>query len=222
MKILLVEDEKKVASFIKRGLEEEHFTVDVAYDGESGEFMALTSEYDLIILDILLPKKNGFEVLKSLRANGIQTPILILTAKGSIDDKVEGLNSGADDYLTKPFAFAELIARIRSLLRRTSSEKSNIIKVADLELDIVKHIAKRGEKIIELTAREYSLLEYFMRNKGRVLMRTMIAEHIWDYHFDNVSNIIDVYVRRLRKKIDEGFPKKLIHTIRGVGYIIKE
>jgi heavy metal response regulator len=222
MKILLVEDEKKVASFIKRGLEEEHFTVDVAYDGESGEFMALTSEYDLIILDILLPKKNGFEVLKSLRANGIQTPILILTAKGSIDDKVEGLNSGADDYLTKPFAFAELIARIRSLLRRTSSEKSNIIKVADLELDTVKHIAKRGEKIIELTAREYSLLEYFMRNKGRVLTRTMIAEYIWDYHFDTGSNIIDVYVRRLRKKIDEGFPKKLIHTIRGVGYIIKE
>ncbi len=222
MKILLVEDEKKVASFIKRGLEEEHFTVDVAYDGESGEFMALTSEYDLIILDILLPKKNGFEVLKSLRANGIQTPILILIAKGSIDDKVEGLNSGADDYLTKPFAFAELIARIRSLLRRTSSEKSNIIKVADLELDTVKHIAKRGEKIIELTAREYSLLEYFMRNKGRVLTRTMIAEHIWDYHFDTSSNIIDVYVRRLRKKIDEGFPKKLIHTIRGVGYIIKE
>jgi heavy metal response regulator len=222
MKILLVEDEKKVASFIKRGLEEEHFTIDVAYDGESGEFMALTSEYDLIILDILLPKKNGFEVLKSLRANGIQTPILILTAKGSIDDKVEGLNSGADDYLTKPFAFAELIARIRSLLRRTSSEKSNIIKVADLELDTVKHIAKRGEKIIELTAREYSLLEYFMRNKGRVLTRTMIAEHIWDYHFDTGSNIIDVYVRRLRKKIDEGFPKKLIHTIRGVGYIIKE
>jgi heavy metal response regulator len=222
MKILLVEDERKVASFIKRGLEEEHFTVDVAYDGESGEFMALTSEYDLIILDILLPKKNGFEVLKSLRANGIQTPILILTAKGSIDDKVEGLNSGADDYLTKPFAFAELIARIRSLLRRTSSEKSNIIKVADLELDTVKHIAKRGEKIIELTAREYSLLEYFMRNKGRVLTRTMIAEHIWDYHFDTGSNIIDVYVRRLRKKIDEGFPKKLIHTIRGVGYIIKE
>jgi heavy metal response regulator len=222
MKILLVEDEKKVASFIKRGLEEEHFTVDVAYDGESGEFMALTSEYDLIILDILLPKKNGFEVLKSLRANGIQTPILILTAKGSIDDKVEGLNSGADDYLTKPFAFAELIARIRSLLRRTSSEKSNIIKVADLEFDTVKHIAKRGEKIIELTAREYSLLEYFMRNKGRVLTRTMIAEHIWDYHFDTGSNIIDVYVRRLREKIDEGFPKKLIHTIRGVGYIIKE
>jgi heavy metal response regulator len=222
MKILLVEDEKKVASFIKRGLEEEHFTVDVAYDGESGEFMALTSEYDLIILDILLPKKNGFEVLKSLRANGIQTPILILTAKGSIDDKVEGLNSGADDYLTKLFAFAELIARIRSLLRRTSSEKSNIIKVADLELDTVKHIAKRGEKIIELTAREYSLLEYFMRNKGRVLTRTMIAEHIWDYHIDTGSNIIDVYVRRLRKKIDEGFPKKLIHTIRGVGYIIKE
>jgi heavy metal response regulator len=222
MKILLVEDEKKVASFIKRGLEEEHFTVDVAYDGESGEFMALTSEYDLIILDILLPKKNGFEVLKSLRANGIQTPILILTAKGSIDDKVEGLNSGADDYLTKPFAFAELIARIRSLLRRTSSEKSNIIKVADLELDTVKHIAKRGEKIIELTAREYSLLEYFMRNKVRVLTRTMIAEHIWDYHFDTGSNIIDVYVRRLRKKIDEGFPKKLIHTIRGVGYIIKK
>ncbi len=222
MKILLVEDEKKVASFIKRGLEEERFSVDVAYDGESAEFMALTSEYDLIILDILLPKKNGFEVLKSLRANGIQTPVLVLTAKGSVDDKVEGLNSGADDYLTKPFAFAELIARIRSLFRRTSQEKSNILKVADLELDTVKHIAKRGDKIIDLTAREYSLLEYLMRNKGRVLTRTMIAEHIWDYHFDTGSNIIDVYIQRLRKKIDKGFSKKLIHTIRGVGYIIKE
>ena len=154
MKILLIEDEKKVASFIKRGLEEEFFTVDVAYDGEKGEFMALTSEYDLIILDILLPKKNGLDVLKSLRANKINTPILILTAKGSIEDKVEGLNLGADDYLTKPFAFAELLARVRTLLRRASSEKSNIIKVADLELDIVKHTVKRGDKIIDLTARE--------------------------------------------------------------------
>ncbi len=222
MKILLVEDEKKVASFIKRGLEEERFTVDVAFDGESGEFMALTLEYDLIILDILLPKKNGLDVLRSIRANKINTPVLILTARGSIDDKVEGLNSGADDYLTKPFAFAELLARIRSLLRRASPEKSNIIKIADLELDTVKHIAKRGDKIIELTAREFALLEYMMRNKGRVLTRTMIAEHIWDYHFDTGSNIIDVYVRRLRKKIDEGFQKKLIRTIRGVGYVIKE
>lgn len=222
MKILLIEDEKKVASFIKRGLEEEFFTVDVAYDGEKGEFMALTSEYDLIILDILLPKKNGLDVLKSLRANKIDTPILILTAKGSIEDKVEGLNLGADDYLTKPFAFAELLARVRTLLRRSSSEKSNIIKVADLELDIVKHTVKRGDKIIDLTAREFALLEYMIRNKGRVLTRTMIAEHIWDYHFDTGSNIIDVYIRRLRKKIDEGFPKKLIHTIRGVGYTINE
>ncbi len=222
MKILLIEDEKKVASFIKRGLEEEYFTVDVAYDGEMGEFMALTSDYDLIILDILLPKKNGLDVLKSLRANKIDTPILILTAKGSVEDRVEGLNSGADDYLTKPFAFAELLARVRSLLRRASSEKSNVIKVADLELDLIKHIAKRGDKIIELTAKEYALLEYLMRNKGRVLTRTMIAEHIWDYHFDTGSNVIDVYVRRLRKKVDEGFDKKLIHTVRGVGYIIKE
>ncbi|MFN3134537.1 MAG: heavy metal response regulator transcription factor [Candidatus Kryptonium sp.] len=222
MKILLIEDEKKVASFIKRGLEEEFFTVDVAYDGEKGEFMALTSEYDLIILDILLPKKNGLDVLKSLRANKINTPILILTAKGSIEDKVEGLNLGADDYLTKPFAFAELLARVRTLLRRSSSEKSNIIKVADLELDIVKHTVKRGDKIIDLTAREFALLEYMIRNKGRVLTRTMIAEHIWDYHFDTGSNIIDVYIRRLRKKIDEGFSKKLIHTIRGVGYTINE
>ncbi|CUS88978.1 two component transcriptional regulator, winged helix family [Candidatus Kryptonium thompsonii] len=222
MKILLIEDEKKVASFIKRGLEEEFFTVDVAYDGEKGEFMALTSEYDLIILDILLPKKNGLDVLKSLRANKINTPILILTAKGSIEDKVEGLNLGADDYLTKPFAFAELLARVRTLLRRASSEKSNIIKVADLELDIVKHTVKRGDKIIDLTAREFALLEYMIRNKGRVLTRTMIAEHIWDYHFDTGSKIIDVYIRRLRKKIDEGFSKKLIHTIRGVGYTIKE
>ena len=157
-----------------------------------------------------------------MRANKINTPILILTAKGSIEDKVEGLNLGADDYLTKPFAFAELLARVRTLLRRASSEKSNIIKVADLELDIVKHTVKRGDKIIDLTAREFALLEYMIRNKGRVLTRTMIAEHIWDYHFDTGSNIIDVYIRRLRKKIDEGFSKKLIHTIRGVGYTIKE
>ncbi len=222
MKILLIEDEKKVASFIKRGLEEEFFTVDVAYDGEKGEFMALTSEYDLIILDILLPKKSGLDVLKSLRANKINTPILILTAKGSIEDKIEGLNLGADDYLTKPFVFAELLARVRSLLRRASSEKSNIIRVADLELDVVKHTVKRGDKIIDLTAREFALLEYMIRNKGRVLTRTMIAEHIWDYHFDTGSNIIDVYIRRLRKKIDEGFSKKLIRTIRGVGYTINE
>lgn len=222
MRVLVVEDEKKVARFIQQGLEEEHYAVDVAHDGERGLQMAEAENYDLLILDVMLPKMNGIELVKALRAKPKTTPVLLLTAKTATEDKVAGLDSGADDYLTKPFAFEELLARVRSLLRRGSFEKSIILKVADLELDTVKHKAKRGGKTIELTAKEYSLLEYLMRNKDRVLSRTIISEHIWDYNFDTGTNIIDVYVNHLRNKVDEGFEPKLIHTVRGVGYVMKE
>jgi heavy metal response regulator len=222
MKILLVEDEKKVAKFIKQGLEEEHFTVTVAYDGEQGLKQALSENFDLIILDILLPMKDGISVLKELRSKKISTPVIMLTAKSTTEDKVEGLDSGADDYLTKPFAFAELLARVRSLLRRGSAEKSTILKVGDLRLDLVTHKAKRGDKQIELTGKEYALLEYFMRNVNRVLTRTIISEHIWNYNFDTGTNVIDVYINHLRSKINDGFEKKLISTVRGVGYVMKD
>jgi heavy metal response regulator len=222
MRILVIEDEKKVAQFLKQGLEEEHYVVDVAYDGDRGEFLASTEHYDLIILDILLPKKNGVFVLRELRGKRVNTPVLMLTAKSSTEDKVEGLDSGADDYLTKPFAFSELVARVRSLLRRGGSEKSAVLKIADLQLDLVTHKAKRGEKAIELTAKEYALLEYFMRNKNRVLTRTLISEHIWNYNFDTGTNVIDVYINHLRSKVDDGFDKKLLYTVRGVGYVMKD
>ncbi|MBA4311676.1 MAG: DNA-binding response regulator [Chlorobiaceae bacterium] len=222
MKILIIEDEKKVAKFIRQGLEEEHYTVDVANDGENGSKLAQSGYYDLLILDILLPKKDGITILKEIRAKKIMMPVIMLTAKTSIEDRVEGLDSGADDYLTKPFAFAELLARVRSLLRRGSNEKTTILRVADLQLDIVSHKAKRGEKIIELTGKEYALLEYFIRNVDRVLTRTIISEHIWNYNFDTGTNVIDVYINHLRSKVDDGFEKKLIHTVRGVGYVMKD
>ncbi len=222
MRILIVEDEKKVARFIQQGLEEEHYTVDVAYDGETGLQMAKSESHDLLILDVMLPSKSGIDVIREFRAAGGTAPALMLTAKSATEDKVSGLDSGADDYLTKPFAFAELLARIRSLLRRGSKEKSTTLSLADLELDIVSHKAKRAGRTIELTAKEYALLEYFLRNKERVLSRTIIAEHIWDYNFDTGTNIIDVYVNHLRSKIEEGGEKKLIHTVRGVGYVMKE
>ena len=221
MKILIVEDEKKVAKFVQQGLEEERYTVTVAGDGLQGETLATTEKFDLIILDILLPKKDGISVLKTLRANRNNTPVLLLTAKSSIENKVEGLDSGADDYLTKPFSISELLARMRSLLRRGSSEKSTLLNVGDLQLDLVLHKAKRGEKTIELTAREYALLEYFMRNVNHVLTRSIISEHIWNYNFDSGTNVVDVYINHLRNKIDDGFEKKLIHTVRGVGYVMK-
>jgi heavy metal response regulator len=222
MRILVVEDEKKVARFIQQGLEEEHYAVDIAYDGERAIAMVDQQTYDVIILDIMLPRKSGLEVTRELRAKNHITPILMLTAKTATEDKVQGLDSGADDYLTKPFAFAELLARVRSLLRRGAQEKSTVLALADLELDTVSHKAKRGTKSIELTAKEYSLLEFFLRNKERVLSRTIIAEHIWDYNFDTGTNLIDVYINHLRNKIDTGFAKKLIHTVRGVGYVLKE
>lgn len=221
MKILVVEDEKKVGAFIKKGLEEDRYNVEVAFDGDKGEELASQGSFDLIILDILMPKKDGLTMLKELRAKHITTPVLMITAKGSVEDKVKGLDTGADDYLVKPFAIAELLARVRSLLRRGGPEKSTALTVADLTLDLVSHRATRGENLIELTGKEYTLLEYFMRNTNKVLSRTIISEHIWHYNFDTGTNIIDVYINHLRNKIDGEFEKKLIHTVRGVGYMMK-
>lgn len=222
MKILVVEDEKKIASFIKRGLEEEKFEVDVTYDGEEGLQKSLDASYSLIILDVMLPKKDGLTAVKEMRARKLLTPVLMLTAKDTVEDIVAGLNSGSDDYLTKPFAFAELLARVRALLRRSEQERGAEIRFADLRLDPVTHKVWRKDKEIDLTAKEYSLLEFFMRNPNQVLTRTTIAENVWDYIFDSFTNIIDVYVNYLRKKIDRDADKKLIHTVRGVGYILKE
>lgn len=222
MRILIIEDEKKVAGFIKKGLEEETYAVDVAYDGEEGLYLGKQNQYDLIILDLMLPVIDGLDVLSRLRKEGVDTPILLLTAKDSVEDKVKGLNTGADDYLTKPFAFSELLARIRVLLRRGKGETKTVLQIDGLILDLVSHKVKRHGEEIELTGKEYSLLEYFMRNQGKVLTRTMIAEHVWDYNFDTFTNVIDVYVNHLRKKIDKNYPKKLLHTLRGVGYIMKE
>ena len=222
MRVLIVEDEKKVAGFIKKGLEEETYAVDVAYDGEEGLHLGAEGQYDLIILDIMLPKVDGLEILSQLRAQGSDVPILLLTAKDAVDDRVTGLNKGADDYLTKPFAFSELLARVRVLLRRGKAEVKTILQISDLTLDLVSHKVNRGGDEIELTGKEYSLLEYFMRNQEKVLTRTMIAEHVWDYNFDTFTNVIDVYINHLRKKIDKGRQRKLLHTLRGVGYIMKE
>jgi DNA-binding response OmpR family regulator len=194
--------------------------VDNAYDGESGLYMAEVNEYDLIVLDLMIPKIDGLEVLKRIRGNRNNVPILVLTAKDTVEDIVKGLDAGCDDYLTKPFEFLEFLARIRALLRREKIDKEPILKIADLTLSLVTHKVMRGGKEIELTGKEYSLLEYFMRNPDKVLTRTMISEHVWDYHFDSMTNVVDVYVNYLRRKIDKGFEPKLIHTIRGVGYIL--
>ena len=220
MRILVIEDEKKVASFIKKGLEEEHYAVDTAYDGETGLYMADVNEYDLIVLDLMIPKIDGLEVLKRIRSNKNNVPILVLTAKDTVEDIVKGLDSGCDDYLTKPFNFVVFLARIRALLRREKIEKEPLLKIADLTLSPVTHKVTRRGKEIELTSKEYALLEYFMRSPDKVLTRTMISEHVWDYHFDSLTNVIDVYVNYLRRKIDKDFEPKLIHTIRGVGYIL--
>ncbi len=222
MRILLIEDEKKVARFISKGLIEESYAVDVAYDGEEGLFLAEVNDYDLIILDIMLPRKDGFEVLKTLRNKGFITPVIMLTARDELESKIQGLDLGADDYMTKPFAFSELMARIRAIMRRKQEKADNRLQLGDLVIDAVTRTVTRGNKPVELTNKEYALLEYFIRNPGRVLSRTMIAEHVWDYQFDPMTNVIDVYVNYLRQKIDKGFEKKLIHTIRGVGYVIRE
>jgi len=222
MKLLLIEDEKKVSNFIMQGLREENYLVDCAFDGEQGLEKALTGEFDGIILDLMLPKRDGISILREMRGRGINTPVLILTAKGTIQDKIIGLDSGADDYLAKPFHFEELTARIRSLLRRSVVEKTTHLKVGDLVLDTVSHKAKRANNEIELTAREYALLEYLMRNSNRVLSRSVITQHVWNYNFAVDSNLVDVYINRLRNKIDGAGGTKLIHSIRGVGYVMRE
>lgn len=222
MRILVVEDEKKVAGFVKKGLEEESYAVDVAYDGEEAINLLKTYPYDLVILDLMLPKKDGFQVLKEFRESGGDAPVLILTARDSVEDVVKGLDLGADDYLRKPFSFLELLARVRALLRRRKGEPQSVLRVGDLEVNLTDRRVFRGGKEIELTSREFALLEFLVRNKGRVLTRTMIAEHVWNQSFDSGSNVIDVYINYLRKKIDHGFDKKLIKTIRGVGYMIKD
>jgi len=221
MRILVVEDEAKVAGFIKRGLEEESYAVDVAMDGEQGSDMITMNVYDAVILDLMLPKKTGIEVIKEIRSKKVNVPVLMLTARDTLDDKIVGLDAGADDYLTKPFAFEELLARLRSLLRRGRAEIT-MLKIADLALDPATRKVKRGDVELFLTAKEYSLLEYMMRNPGRPLSRTTLSEHVWDINFDRSTNVVDVYINFLRNKVDKGFGKKLIQTVRGVGYMIKE
>lgn len=221
MRLLLVEDEKKVADFIARGLRAESFAVDVAYDGAAGWAKASNTEYDLIILDLMLPGMTGSELLKRLRAQKSKAAVLVLTARDATRDKVENFEAGADDYLTKPFAFAELLVRVRALLRRPPSQQNHVLRVGDLELDRLTHQVRRAGKRIELTSKEYALLEYMTANAGRVLSRTMIVEHVWDESFENLTNIVDVYVKHLRTKVDELSATKLIRTVRGVGYVLE-
>ena len=222
MRLLLVEDDKKLAGYLQKGLVEEQYAVDVYHDGVSGLYWAKELQYDLIILDIMLPGKDGMAVCQELRAKGILTPVIMLTAKDDVRDKIQGLNIGADDYLTKPFSFDELIARIRALLRRASSSKGQLLKVADLALDPVSHTVTRAGKEIVLTGKEYALLEYLMRNTGRVLTETNIIDHVWDMQSEPFTNVVNVYIHYLRNKVDKGFDKKLIHTIRTLGYVLKE
>lgn len=220
MRILLIEDEAKVCNFVSRGLSAERYAVDTTRDGKSGLEFSLSYQYDLIILDLMLPEMSGADVLRHIRRKNTTVPVLVLTARDSIQDKVQIFEAGADDYLTKPFAFAELLVRVKALLRRGPVSRASSIHVDDLELDRLSQQVKRGGKRVDLTSKEYSLLEYLMSNSGRVLSRTMIIEHVWDQSFDGVTNIVDVYVRHLRNKIDDSHDHKLIRTVRGVGYAI--
>jgi DNA-binding response OmpR family regulator len=222
MRILVVEDERKVASFIRRGLEEEGHAVEVAGDGAAAlELLLGMPAHDLVILDVMLPRRDGLDVLKTIRGRGVTTPVLMLTARDAVADKVAGLDLGADDYLTKPFAFEELVARVRALLRRGTDQRASVLRLGDLTLDPVTREARRGPRRIELTAREYALLDYFLRHPGRVLTRPMIAEHVWGLDFDAESNIIDVYIGYLRRKIDAPGEPRLLHTLRGSGYVMR-
>jgi len=221
MRILVIEDEKHIADFIRQGLKEEGYSVDVAYDGEKGYFLAETEEYDAILLDLMIPKIDGVTLCRKLRQDKVTTPIIMLTAKDSVNDKVAGLDSGAEDYLTKPFIFKELLARIRVLLRKNTSQLSHKLQAADLIMDVLTHKVTRGDKEIVLTAKEFSLLEYLMRNANLAVTRTAISEHVWDINFDTTTNLIDVHINALRRKIDSGHKNKLLHTIRGRGYTIK-
>lgn len=221
MRILVVDDDRRLCSVIKRGLLEETYAVDVAYDGEEGEYMGEVNPYDLIILDIMMPKKDGIEMCKELRSKRINTPILMLTAKDAVEDRVRGLDAGADDYMVKPFSFNELLARVRALLRRDAITKSPEIKLGDLVLNTLTREVRRGDRTIELTTKEYVILEYFMRHHNVVVTRTMLEEHAWDYDFDSLSNLIDVYIRRLRRKLDENENESVLQTVRGAGYRLK-
>jgi two-component system copper resistance phosphate regulon response regulator CusR len=221
MRILVVEDEAKVGSFIRRALEEESYAVDLCDDGSTGLDWARANSYDLIVLDVMLPGMSGLQVLEMLRKEKVNTPVLILTARAQVDQRVKGLDAGADDYLTKPFAIEELLARVRALLRRGVGEGTGLLQIEDLSFNPATREVTRGGQRIELTSKEYALLEYFMRNPGRVLTRPMIAEHVWNLDFDTCTNVIDVYVNYLRNKVDRGRERKLIHTIRGSGYVLK-
>ena len=221
MRMLVIEDEAKVAKFIQRGLVAERYSVDVAEDGRRGLDLATSYHYDLVILDLMLPELDGTEVLRRLRSTNPSVPVLVLTARDALSDKISHLEAGADDYITKPFAFAELVARTKALLRRGPVNRSNVVKIADLEVDRLTQQVKRGGKRIELTSKEYALLEYLIVNPERVLSRNMILEHVWDQSFDGFSNIVDVYVGHLRSKIDDGFEPKLLKTVRGVGYVLR-
>ncbi len=221
MRVLVVEDEIKVASFLKRGLEAENYAVDVSTDGEDGLHLATSNEYDMILLDILLPKLNGFEVLARLRDRNIATPVIMLTARGALGDRVQGLDLGADDYLVKPFAFEELLARLRALLRRRSTAGSAVLRVGPVVMDPVAHKVFVRDQEVEFTAKEFSLLDYMMRNEGTVLTRVMIAQHVWDINFDTYTNLIDVFVNHLRNKLQPYACDRMIRTVRGVGYVLK-
>jgi two-component system copper resistance phosphate regulon response regulator CusR len=220
VRILLVEDEARVAGFIAKGLREQAYAVDIAGDGEQALYQAAVNQYDIVILDVMLPLKDGHTVCRELRASGFRTPILMLTARGAVDDRVEGLDSGADDYLAKPFDFKELLARLRALLRRSAALRPQVLRVADLTLNTASHAAARAGKPVSLTAKEYALIEFLVLNQGRVVGREQIGQHVWDENFDPLSNVIDVYIKRLRAKLDTGFSRRLIHTRRGEGYIL--
>lgn len=222
MRVLIVEDDEQIASFVIKGLKQSGFAVDHASDGEEGLHMAEVNPYDVMIIDIMLPKRDGFSVIESLRSTGNTTPILVLSARGSIDDKLKGFQSGSDDYLTKPFSFSELQARLQALLRRaTRGQSQNVLSVGELQMDLLRRTVTRSSREIELQPREFALLEYLMRNSGNVVSKTMILEHVWDYHFDPQTNVVDVLVHRLRNKIDKDFKTKMIQTVRGVGYVLK-
>jgi two-component system OmpR family response regulator len=222
MRVLIVEDDPKIASFVAKGLKQAGFAVDRAANGQEGLELARSAPYDAAIVDIMLPRLDGLSLIERLRAEGVRTPVLILSARHSVDDKVRGFQTGGDDYLTKPFSFEELQARVQALIRRaTLNVPASRLEVGDLSLDLSRREVRRGERRIELQPREYSLLEYLLRNAGMVVSKTMILEHVWDYHFDPQTNVVDVLVHRLRAKIDEGFEPKLLHTVRGVGYVLK-
>lgn len=222
MKVLIIEDEKNLAEIIKKGLEENSFAVDLSFDGEEGLYMAETFPYDAIILDIMLPKTDGFGVLSKLRKKEINVPVLLLTARGEVENRIKGLNTGADDYIVKPFDFSELLARLRAVMRRDKGNASPFIKIDNLIIDINSRSVKRDNREIKLSAKEYNILEYLAMSKGRVISRTELTEHIYDSEFDLDSNIIDVYINYLRNKIDRDYDRKLIHTVRGAGYILKD